>query len=79
VPLQPHDPQIASTAELARDYGVHPKVIRRLVRDGVIPVMRVGRVFRFHRGHVIAALEAHRVPVKGARTPAGPDFDAIAS
>jgi excisionase family DNA binding protein len=78
--VQPHDPEIVSTAELAHALGVHPKVIRRLAHDGAIPGMKVGRVYRFRRAAVIAALEARGVPLTdGARRPVGPNFDAIAS
>ena len=43
------DPGLVSVREVADQLGVHPETIRRLIHDGQLDAVRVGRVLRVHR------------------------------
>ena len=40
---------LVSVREVAQQLGVHPETIRRLIHDGRLEAVRVGRVLRVHR------------------------------
>ncbi len=50
------------TGELARRLGVCPGSVRKWVRLGVIPALRVGRTIRFDFDAVVKALSDSGVP-----------------
>jgi excisionase family DNA binding protein len=50
---------------LARHLGVAPRYFRRMVADGRIPIVRVGRLIRFDSAEVAAWLDAARVRREG--------------
>jgi excisionase family DNA binding protein len=50
-----------SVREVARQLGVHPETIRRLIHDGRLDAVRVGRVLRVHRHAVESFLARQRV------------------
>lgn len=43
--------------EMARLLDCHPQVLRRWARQGLVPVVRIGRSLRFRPAAVMAALE----------------------
>ena len=43
------DSSLVSVREVADQLGVHPETIRRLIHDGRLDAVRVGRVLRVHR------------------------------
>ena len=47
--------------EVADQLGVHPETIRRLIHDGRLDAVRVGRVLRVHREAVDGFLARQRV------------------
>jgi excisionase family DNA binding protein len=47
--------------EVADQLGVHPETIRRLIHDGRLDAVRVGRVLRVHRDAVDRFLAHQRV------------------
>jgi excisionase family DNA binding protein len=47
--------------EVADQLGVHPETIRRLIHDGRLDAVRVGRVLRVHREAVDSFLARQRV------------------
>jgi excisionase family DNA binding protein len=58
------DPQangLYSVREVASQLGVHPETIRRLIHDGRLDAVRVGRVLRVHRHAVESFLARQRV------------------
>jgi len=59
--------QYATTAEIARELRIGEKAIRRMVRDGRLPALRLGRSLRFDRKEVLACLSS----VHGDRVVAG--------
>ena len=50
-----------SVREVAGQLGVHPETIRRLIHDGRLDAVRVGRVLRVHRHAVDIFLAQQRV------------------
>jgi excisionase family DNA binding protein len=50
-----------SVREVARRLGVHPETIRRLIHDGRLDAVRVGRVLRVHKDAVDTFLVRQRV------------------
>jgi excisionase family DNA binding protein len=50
-----------SVREVAGQLGVHPETIRRLIHDGRLDAVRVGRVLRVHRHAVDTFLARQRV------------------
>ena len=57
-----NDPDgLVSVREVADQLGVHPETIRRLIHDGRLDAVRVGRVLRVHRQAVDGFLARQRV------------------
>jgi excisionase family DNA binding protein len=52
---------LVSVREVAGELGVHPETIRRLIHDGRLDAVRVGRVLRVHRSAVDGFLSRQRV------------------
>ncbi len=50
-----------SVREVAGQLGVHPETIRRLIHDGRLDAVRIGRVLRVHREAVDGFLSRQRV------------------
>lgn len=62
---QPRDlgvPELLTLAEFARLVRRHPRTVRGWVRDGVVPVVRVGRATLVPRAVVTATLFRSRPP-----------------
>ena len=54
-------PELVSVRDVADQLGVHPETIRRLIHDGRLDAVRVGRVLRVHRAAVDGFLARQRV------------------
>jgi len=52
---------LVSVRDVADQLGVHPETIRRLIHDGRLDAVRVGRVLRVHREAVDLFLARQRV------------------
>ena len=52
---------LVSVRDVADQLGVHPETIRRLIHDGRLDAVRVGRVLRVHRDAVESFLARQRV------------------
>jgi excisionase family DNA binding protein len=52
---------LVSVRDVADQLGVHPETIRRLIHDGRLDAVRVGRVLRVHREAVDGFLARQRV------------------
>ena len=52
---------LVSVRDVAAQLGVHPETIRRLIHDGRLDAVRVGRVLRVHRAAVDSFLARQRV------------------
>jgi excisionase family DNA binding protein len=52
---------LVSVRDVADQLGVHPETIRRLIHDGRLDAVRVGRVLRVHREAVEKFLARQRV------------------
>jgi excisionase family DNA binding protein len=52
---------LVSVRDVADQLGVHPETIRRLIHDGRLDAVRVGRVLRVHREAVDSFLARQRV------------------
>ena len=64
------DPQASglySVREVAGQLGVHPETIRRLIHDGRLDAVRIGRVLRVQKHAVDSFLARQRV--KPTRLP----------
>jgi excisionase family DNA binding protein len=62
--VTPTDPQpdtLYSVREVAGQLGVHPETIRRLIHDGRLDAVRVGRVLRVHKNAVDGFLARQRI------------------
>ncbi len=55
------EPGLVSVREVADQLGVHPETVRRLIHDGRLDAVRVGRVLRVHREAVDRFLARQRV------------------
>jgi excisionase family DNA binding protein len=44
--------RLLDTAELAAILDVSERTVRRRVKDGLIPVVRIGKLVRFHPDHI---------------------------
>ena len=60
-----HSDGLYSVREVAGQLGVHPETIRRLIHEGRLDAVRVGRVLRVH-GHAVDGFLA-RQRVKPSR------------
>jgi excisionase family DNA binding protein len=54
-------PGLVSVRDVAQQLGVHPETIRRLIHDGRLDAVRVGRVLRVHQRAVDHFLARQRV------------------
>jgi excisionase family DNA binding protein len=52
---------LLSVSEVAATLGVHPETIRRLIHDGRLDAIRIGRVLRIDRSELGRFVEAQRV------------------
>jgi excisionase family DNA binding protein len=62
--VESFDPQpdtLYSVREVAGQLGVHPETIRRLIHDGRLDAVRVGRVLRVHKNAVDGFLARQRI------------------
>ena len=62
--VSPADSQpdtLYSVREVAGQLGVHPETIRRLIHDGRLDAVRVGRVLRVHKKAVDGFLARQRI------------------
>ena len=64
--VDPNVESLYTVREVAGQLGVHPETIRRLIHDGRLDAVRVGRVLRVHKGAVEGFLARQRV--KPSRT-----------
>jgi excisionase family DNA binding protein len=55
------EPGLVSVREVADQLGVHPETVRRLIHDGRLDAVRIGRVLRVHRKAVDSFLARQRV------------------
>jgi excisionase family DNA binding protein len=63
---EPHRELLYTVREVAGQLGVHPETIRRLIHDGRLDAVRVGRVLRVHKQAVDAFLVRQRIkPSRG--------------
>jgi excisionase family DNA binding protein len=58
---EPQRQSLYSVREVAGQLGVHPETIRRLIHEGRLDAVRVGRVLRVHRQAVDAFLARQRI------------------
>ena len=59
--VETSEPEVYSVREVADRLGVHPETIRRLIHDGRLEAVRVGRVLRVAAADVAAFIERQRV------------------
>jgi excisionase family DNA binding protein len=57
--------RLLDTAELAAILDVSERTVRRRVKDGLIPVVRIGKLVRFHPDHI----EKIFLQIAGLSTP----------
>lgn len=53
--------ELVSVREVARRLGVHPETIRRLIHDGRLEAVRIGRVLRVDSSELESFLARQRV------------------
>jgi excisionase family DNA binding protein len=53
--------ELVSVREVARRLGVHPETIRRLIHDGRLEAIRIGRVLRVESSELERFLARQRV------------------
>lgn len=64
--VDPQPETLYSVREVAGQLGVHPETIRRLIHDGRLDAVRVGRVLRVHKQAVDGFLARQRIkPTRG--------------
>lgn len=64
--VDPQPETLYTVREVAGQLGVHPETIRRLIHDGRLDAVRVGRVLRVHRQAVDGFLARQRIkPTRG--------------
>ena len=61
VAAAPSDPVWLGTQEAARQLGITPRTLYRLINEGEIPAYKLGRVLRLRLSDVEAFLESARV------------------
>jgi excisionase family DNA binding protein len=59
--LEPEPESLYSVRDVAGQLGVHPETIRRLIHDGRLDAVRVGRVLRVHKRAVDSFLARQRI------------------
>ena len=55
------DSALYSVREVATKLGVHPETVRRLIHDGRLDAVRIGRVLRIHASELDGFLARQRV------------------
>ena len=55
------DETLYTVREVADRLGVHPETVRRLIHDGRLDAVRVGRVLRVHHASLAVFLAEQRV------------------
>lgn len=71
-------PEVMTVEQVAAYLQLHPQVVYRHVREGKIPVSRIGQTLRFPKSVIDSWLkeEAWRsVELKSVETPEPPDWD----
>ena len=58
---EPPPETLYTVREVAGQLGVHPETIRRLIHDGRLDAVRVGRVLRVHKQAVDGFLARQRI------------------
>jgi excisionase family DNA binding protein len=61
VAVEADQPDLLSVREVADRLGVHPETIRRLIHEGRMSAVRVGRVLRVARADVELFVDRQRV------------------
>jgi len=61
VSAEPPPETLYTVREVAGQLGVHPETIRRLIHDGRLDAVRVGRVLRVHKQAVDGFLARQRI------------------
>jgi excisionase family DNA binding protein len=61
VSAEPPPETLYTVREVAGQLGVHPETIRRLIHDGRLDAVRVGRVLRVHKQAVEGFLARQRI------------------
>jgi excisionase family DNA binding protein len=61
VSAEPPPETLYTVREVAGQLGVHPETIRRLIHDGRLDAVRVGRVLRVHKQAVDGFLVRQRI------------------
>ena len=56
--------EMVSVAEGARILGVHPETLRRLIKQGQIPALRVGRSWRLRPSDLVPGFQQAPAPEK---------------
>jgi excisionase family DNA binding protein len=59
--MDPHQASLFTVREVAGQLGVHPETIRRLIHDGRLDAVRVGRVLRVDADALQGFLARQRV------------------
>ena len=59
--VDPQPDSLYSVREVAGRLGVHPETIRRLIHEGKLDAVRVGRVLRVHKHAVDSFLARQRI------------------
>jgi excisionase family DNA binding protein len=61
VTIDVHETSLYSVRDVASRLGVHPETVRRLIHDGRLDAVRVGRVLRVHSESLHGFLVNQRV------------------
>jgi excisionase family DNA binding protein len=61
VPFAEQPESLVSVRDVANQLGVHPETIRRLIHDGRLDAVRIGRVLRVQREGLERFLARQRV------------------
>lgn len=56
MPNPPSDPDILDVENLAERLGITPNTVRKLARNGEIPAIRIGKVWRFYWPAVVGTV-----------------------
>jgi excisionase family DNA binding protein len=56
-----NQPELYSVRQVADQLGVHPETIRRLIHDGRLEAVRIGRLLRVDAGALSVYLSRQRV------------------
>ena len=55
--MPPSTEKFSRPAEVAARYGVHERTIRNLIRRGVLPGVRIGKLYRLRMSEAAAVFE----------------------